>query len=152
MSKIKSFRGMMTNGTQDVVSLHTNNGSIGYRIKDFKIISKSPGASSEEDVVKIFSTPQVVSDINANIDFSDQTLLGVAFAGVNAGAWYASENIIFDNVTFNQDIYITFKKDAGSSPVNYYIELEQFAIDLTENTTATLRDIRNIKGGLFPTP
>ena len=29
--------------------------------------------------------------------------------------------------------------------MNYYIELEQVSLDLTENTVATLKDIRNIK-------
>ena len=29
--------------------------------------------------------------------------------------------------------------------VNYYIELEQMKLDLSENTVATLKDIRNIE-------
>jgi len=139
---IKSFRGQMIDGTVDRIPLSTNKGSIGYRIKTFKIITKSPGASSEEDIVKIYSIPQTTVD--ANIDFSDNTLLAAGFAGTNAGAWYATDSIVFDNMTFNQDIYITFKKDAGSSPTNYYIELEQVTLDLNENTVATLRNIRNI--------
>jgi len=28
---------------------------------------------------------------------------------------------------------------------NYYLELEQFKLDLNENTVATLKNIRNIK-------
>jgi len=142
---IKSFRAQITDGSIDTIALSTRNGSIGYKIKKFNIISKSPGASSEEDIVKIYSIPQTTASVDANIDFNDQTLLAVAFSGVNAGAWYASKNIIFDNMVFNQDIYITFKKDAGNSPVNYYIELEQIKLDLNENTVATLKDIRNIE-------
>ena len=35
---IKSFRGLLKNGTQDTVVLHTNTGSTGYRIKKFQIM------------------------------------------------------------------------------------------------------------------
>jgi hypothetical protein len=139
---IKTFRGQMIDGAIDTISLHTNNGAIGYIIKKFQVITKSPGASSEEDVVQIFSVPQTTAV--ATIDFSDQTLLAVSFAGIQAGAWDASTVVIFDNMIVNQDIYVTFKKDAGSSPTNYYIELEQVKLDLNENTVATLKDIRNV--------
>jgi hypothetical protein len=57
-----------------------------------------------------------------------------------------SSVIIFDNMTFNQDIYITHADEAGTAPVNYYIEVEQIKLDLNENTVATLKDIRNITG------
>ena len=52
-------------------------------------------------------------------------------------------------MTFNQDVYVTFKKTAGTSPTNYYIELEQVKLALDENTVATLKDIRNIEGQSF---
>jgi len=52
--------------------------------------------------------------------------------------------IIFDKEIFNQDIYITHTEAAGSAlACNYYIELEQVKLDLSENTVATLKDIRN---------
>ena len=52
---------------------------------------------------------------------------------------------IFDNMTFNQDIYVTYKDDETAGKfINYYIELEQVKLDLNENTVATLKDIRNI--------
>ena len=51
--------------------------------------------------------------------------------------------IIFDNMVFNQDIYITAKAEQGTN-VNYYIELEATKLALDENTVATLKDIRNI--------
>ena len=48
-------------------------------------------------------------------------------------------------MTFNQDIYVTHTDVLGAGACNYYIELEQFKLDLSENTVATLKDIRNIK-------
>ena len=141
---IKSFRGLMTDNTVDTVSLHTNDGSVGYRIKKFRIIPGTPGAASLESVVKIYSTPQASAD--SDVDFSDQTLLAVAYYQENDATHYPSSlDIIFDNMTFNQDIYITHADRAGSATCNYYIELEQIKLDLNQNTVATLKDIRNIQ-------
>ena len=52
--------------------------------------------------------------------------------------------IVFDNTTFNQDIFVTLKGHDHTTDVNYYIELEQVKLSLDENTVATLKDIRNI--------
>ena len=51
---------------------------------------------------------------------------------------------VFDNITFNQDIYVTAVELAGGRPTNYHIELEQVKLDLNEQTVATLKDIRNV--------
>ena len=55
--------------------------------------------------------------------------------------------IVFDNMKFNQDIFVT-NVDGGAEnrAINYYIELEQVKLRLDENTVATLKDIRNITG------
>jgi len=146
---IKSFRGMMASDAIDTLSLHTNNGSVGYRIKKFQTIQQDPGTSTEH-VVKIYSIPQTTVD--DKIDFSDNTLLAVSYlnAGPSASSSTVSnEVIIFDNITFNQDIYITAKTITGSDEANYYIELEIVKLDLNENTVATLKDIRNIEGQPF---
>ena len=141
---IKSFRALIANETTDTISLHTNTGSTGYRIKKFELIGYEPGGQQTENVVKIFSVPQSGTP-TTKIDFSDNTLLG---AGVHTNQTSAnnpySSVIIFDNMTFNQDIYITHADEAGTAPVNYYIEVEQIKLDLNENTVATLKDIRNI--------
>ena len=140
MSRIVSFRGLIQNGGIDTIVLHTRDGSIGYRITKFRIINSLPGGAGAENVMKIFKTEQTTSD--SAVDFSDQTLLGVATWGQNAdhGAW--TNSTIFDNEIFNQDIYVTHKDEQGGA-ANYYIELEQMALDLNQNTVATLKDIRN---------
>ena len=143
---IKSFRGKIADGAIDTVSLHTNNGSIGYRIRKFELVTHNPGGANAEHVVKLFTVPQTTVD--NLIDFSDQTLLGVGLA-TNAATGYGSfynERIIFDNMTFNQDIFIAHHENHSSEAVNYYIELEQITLDLNENTVATLKDIRNVSG------
>ena len=144
MSKIKSFRGMLADDTQETVHLHTNTGSTGYKIVKFQTIQEDPGTQTEH-VVKIYKVKQ--TSVDDKIDFSNQTLLGVSYlnAGPSASSsTVANEVIIFDKEIFNQDIYITSKTITGSDEANYYIELEQVKLDLNENTVATLKDIRNI--------
>jgi hypothetical protein len=141
---IKSFRGLMTTGDIVTIPLSTNKGSIGYIIKKFKVMSNTPGDADYENVFKIYSIPQTTA--TGSVDFSDNTLLGAAYEKEQANTTSPYEtSIVFDNMTFNQDIYVTLAGGA-SDKSNYYIELEQVKLDLNENTVATLKDIRNIAG------
>ena len=143
---IKSFRGLIADAGQDTVHLHTNDGSIGYQIKKFETIStgSDAGGIAGEHWTMIWSIQQTtVSSTTPDIDFSNQTLLAVNWSPNNAERPFA-KSIIFDNMIFNQDIYITHMDIAGSASNNYYIELEQLKLDLNQNTVATLKDIRNI--------
>ena len=146
---IKSFRGKIDNASQQVISLHTNNGSIGYKIKKLQLMAVEIGASDEEHIVKVFTVEQTgtIPSANATVDFSDNTLIAAAqlTLGSNARIYPEDLSVIFDNTTFNQDIYITHTDNEGSTAVNYYIELEQVKLSLDENTVATLKDIRNIE-------
>ena len=51
---IKTFRGLITDNTQDTVSLHTNDGSTGYRIKKFQVVHENE-ADDLSATVKIYS-------------------------------------------------------------------------------------------------
>jgi hypothetical protein len=145
---IKTFRGLITtdgggDGPEEIVPLHTNDGSIGYQIVKFQIIPKDPTDVGNEIIVQIFSVPTASTD---EIDFSNPTLLAAAhYSNAVAGQTNPEDaTIIFDNEIFNQDIYIVAKSDGSDRHINYYIELEQRKLDLNENTVATLRDIRNL--------
>jgi len=144
---IKTFRGLLADETQDTIVLHTNNGSIGYRMVKFEIINKTPGAAAVKGIVKVYKISQgSPPTVDAVIDFSDNTLLGAAYYEDNDSVTYVpGKTIIFDREIFNQDIYVTYSDKQGSEPMNYYIELEQIKLDLNENTVATLKDIRNIQ-------
>ena len=140
---IKSFRGKIASGNVDTISLHTNDGTIGYRIKKIQLMPADGfGASNQEFTMKVYSVPQTTVD--DAVDFSDQTLLAAGYIGINSSAGQIGETVVFDNMTFNQDVYVTMIETAGN-PGNYYIELEQFKLDLNENTVATLKDIKNIE-------
>ena len=145
MSKIKSFRGKIADLASETIHLHTNEGSIGYVIKRFELMSTQPGAVDGEHVVQIFTIPKTDTSLYDNVDFSDQTLLASGYISTDTSEVNAdSRTIIFDTMTFNQDIYVTHADVKGALPVNYHIELEQMKLDLNENTVATLKDIRNI--------
>jgi len=141
---IKTFRGLIASGVEDTIVLHTNNGSIGYRIVTFQLMGNNPQAGNQESVIKIYKVPQ--STVDGLIDFSENTLLGAGIFKNYGGVDYnINDQVIFDKEIFNQDIYITHTEEAGSAlPCNYYIELEQMSLDLNENTVATLKDIRNL--------
>jgi ABC-type transport system substrate-binding protein len=142
-----SFRGQIANDSKETIALHTNNGSVGYKIVKYEIMPKQPEGATEEATMQIFSTDSSATAAlgSGTIDFSDPTLLGAAFYSSSATAATNPEDktVIFDNVTFNQDIYLTCKSSAN---MNYHIELEKMKLDLNENTVATLKDIRNTVG------
>ena len=142
---IKSFRGKLADGAIDIISLHTNNGSVGYRIKKLQLFGQQPGTLDQESTVKVYSVPQTTG--TSSVDFSDNTLLAVGYVETDQAQTFSPGQsvVVFDNTTFNQDIYITHVEDKATLSCNYYIELEQVKLDLNENTVATLKDIRNIK-------
>jgi len=142
----KTFRGQIADGAQDTIVLHTNDGSTGYRIVKFAIFSSSPGIVNVESVVQIFKVAQTtVPTSSATVNFSDNTLLGVAYLQEgHLETAVTSLDVIFDNEIFNQDIYITHTDQEGALAINYYVELEQVKLDLNESTVATLKDIRNV--------
>ena len=147
MSRTLSFRGQLTDGGQDIIPLQTNKGLIGYNIRKLQIFPRDPGRGENEFVLQVFTTERTtVPTSAATVDFSDQTLLGAAyFHQKDNTAYDTGLLIVFDNMTFNQDIYVTLTdQQSDSSFCNYYIELEQKTLDLNENTVATLKDIRNI--------
>jgi len=142
MSKIKSYKGLMADDTQEIIPLHTNNGLTGYRIVKFQAMAADT-AKLQQSVLKIYKVQQTT--IDDDIDFSDNRLLAAIYFTKNDDTKYPIvQSTIFDNEVFNQDIYITHKDASTGEPLNYYIELEQFSLSLDEQTVATLKDIRNI--------
>ena len=143
---IKTFRGLIPDGGQDTIVLHTNNGSTGYKITKLQMMPEDIGASNMQGLIKIYSVKQTTLITgSAKADFNDQTLLAAGWLDITAAAGGdAAANIVFDNMTINQDIFVTFTDNGASASCNYYIELEQVKLDLSENTVATLKDIRNL--------
>ena len=141
--KTISYKGNIINGNQDRISLATIKGKIGYRIIKMQLIGEDPGNVSIEATMKVYSIPQ--TSVDGVINFTDDTLLAAGHYNKSTSVSGPLEDIIvFDNMTFNQDIYITCSSTADTS-CNYYIELEQIALSDLEATMATLKDIRAIE-------
>ena len=140
---IKSFRGKIAGDGTETIALHTRDGSQGYRIKKLEVMP----AAFTGDQVGIFTINTVAFTPATTVDFSDQTLIGVALVRTgNLLSETYTQDVVFDNITFNQDIHLGFKNLDAAIDMNYHIELELVQLDLNENTVATLKDIRNIKG------
>ena len=143
MSKIKSFRGQLGHDKRETIHLSTKDGSTGYKIKKLELM-QADANENVEATFKVYSIPQTTSSGEAN--FEDQTLIAAGMYWASTSQANVHESIItFDNVTFNQDIYLTMYDYGFAAALNYYIELELVKLDLNENTVATLKDIRNIK-------
>ena len=137
---IKSFRGKVADGEVHKINLSTNNGLTGYRMVKLFIVGEDPEAETEEFTVKVFTVEP--SSATAAIDFNDPTLLAMAYLDQNSSsADQPPPLIVFDQMKFNQDIFIT-NKSAGGRTANFYIELEQSKLDMNEATVATLKDMR----------
>jgi len=144
---IKTFRGLIANGGQDTINLHTNDGKTGYRIVKFEVMMKNPGIAAQESIVQVWKVIQTsVPTELAVVDFSNGDLLGAAlgfYGSISGNTLPILETVIFDNEIFNQDIFITHTDNHGAAECNYYLELEQISLDLNESTVATLQSIRN---------
>ena len=142
---IKSYRGKLADGDKNTISLHTNDGKTGYTIKKISLINSNPGDVDYSAVVKVYSIPQTTVD--NNIDFEDSTLLAAGYISTDASSTQFPEDlaIVFDNVTINQDIFVTCKQ-TGASDVdscNYYIELEQVSLTEDQALVAIVKNLRN---------
>jgi hypothetical protein len=146
MSKIKTFRGQLPMGTQEKLHLSTADGLTGYRLKKFELMLKQPGQVTATVIGKIFLNDQTGS-ITSDVEFNDTDLIAAHYLVDASNVIYPTSNLIMlDQEIFNQDIYVYITDaDGGTNPCNYYIELEQFKIDLNTSTYQTLKNIRSAK-------
>ena len=143
---IKSFRGQIADNTRERIRLSTRNGLMGYKINKFQVVHKSE-ADDLSATVSIFSEDpitELVTSISALINFDNPLLLGVvAYRSNKTDTGLTDTTIVFDNVKFNQDIFISYRdNETADKTINYYIELEQIPLNLNEATVATLKDMR----------
>ena len=104
---IKTFRGLLLDDEQDRIRLSTKKGKIGYKIINFQLMPMNPGNQTNESTMKIYKVVQ--STVDEVVDLSDHNILAAAFYVNTSSSGTASNTttIIFEQETFNQDIYIT---------------------------------------------
>ena len=139
---IKTFKGLLPDNGKARIRLSTKDGLIGYNLKKLQLFANAPGATSFELVAKVFTVDPPAT--NAIINFDDPTLIAACYYADSSsvGSTEANQTVVIDNVKFNQDIFITLVDVNSTASGNYYIELEQVKLDITESTVATLKDMR----------
>ena len=140
---VKTFRALLADGGQDHIRLSTIKGKVGYRIVKFQVIQTEPGQDNVESTMKLYTSEQ--TSVDNTVNFSDPDLLGVSY--YSEGADYAAGwiAVVFDNVIFNQDIYITHSDLGENKSANYYIELETIELSDQGAEYTTIKDIRTQK-------
>jgi hypothetical protein len=135
MSKTLGYKGTITKGEVEKIKLSTKQGKVGYRIVKLQIMPVNIITGSNESVVQILNV------------FEDGNILGAAYFLRDQGtvASAATDIIIFDNVVFNQDIYVTYADgQASSTEMNYYLELEVTSLTDLQSTQLTLKSLRTL--------
>ena len=136
----KTFKGLIADDTSLKIRLSTNDGLTGYKIVKFEIMPSKVGVAHQNAVVQIFTVDNNLTP-STTINFDNPTLLAAA-RYVDRVNVEMSESTIFDNMVFNQDITIQYKDADAATEINFYLEVEQMKLDLSEATVATLKDMR----------
>ena len=144
MSKRISYKGSIPDTQTERIKLKTIKGKVGYKIVKFQIIAADVLGAQADMLAQISKTSDAP---DASINFTNDNILAVATYKTepNASQTAQGTTIIFDNVMFNQDIFITgIDCSTGNQNINYYIELEARTLSDLEATMLTLKNIRTI--------
>ena len=143
MSKRISYRGQIPDGLEQKINLATLKGKTGYKIVNFVTMAYKPGEASYQTTTKIYSKRQ--GSGSTLVDFNESDLLAVSVIEDHEAEHYpSSQNVVFDNEIFNQDIFISCDSLVGSLPTNYYLELETVELSDIQSTQLTLKNLRTI--------
>ena len=144
MSKTISYKGKVNIDVEEQIRLKTNTGKTGYKITKFQILSTTPGVNSHELVGKVTSVPD--PNVGPTVDLSNSDVLAVAYHTDLGNANVAtSDSIIIDNAVVNQDVFVQIgNATGGTTPANYYIEMETMPLNDMEQTKLTLQSVRQL--------
>jgi len=145
--KVHSFRGLLGDGGQDEINLERQNVNLAYRIVKFGLMPKTPGGDDSEFVGKIYREEQ--SSVNATVDFSLPDLLAAGYINNHTGASYynLAHVIVFDNILFSRNIYVTMNDGAGAdNSCNYYLEIEEVPVNASTLMQIKLGTARKLIG------
>jgi len=125
--KVHSFRGLLPDEGQYEINLERQNMNVAYRIVKFDLISNEPGGDETESVVQIWRERDPAD--TSRIDFSLPDLLaaGIFISQLSVNYTY-SKHIIFDNILFSKNIFVTHADNNGSAAINYYLEIEEVPV------------------------
>jgi len=124
--KVHSFKGLLENGGQRKVRIQSPVGDRAWRIIKFQIMTREPGNTAQDLVVKIYREEQSsVPTTSATFDFEDNELLAAAHYSQSTTNFSSYLSVVFDNALFSRNIWVTATDNDGTDPANYYVELEE---------------------------
>jgi len=142
--KVHSFKGLLADGVQDEINLERSNLNLAYRITKFELIPQNIGSADIEDLVLVWREEQAsVPAVNphewvaASVDFSNPDLLAAGYFGANTQGTAQNYVVIFDNILFSRNIWVTNYDHSTGQACNYYIELEEVPVN-----SATLMQLK----------
>jgi len=149
--RVHSFRGLLADGGEDEINLERQNVNLAYRVVKLAIIPNDPGGTNPESVVMVWREKQ--TNVVDTVDFTNTDLLGVAYWSAPAvGAVVIDTEVIFDNILFSRNIYITHKDHNASVDCNYYIEIEEVPVTAATLMQLKLGVARKLNLEMKPTP
>jgi hypothetical protein len=115
--KVHTFRGLLADGGQDEINLERQNVNMAYRIVKLQVFPQSPGFVSQESLIQVFREKQTsIPTASGTCEFTNVDL--VMFQTI----------VVFDNVLFSRNIYVTHTNNEGSGECNYYLEIEEVPV------------------------
>jgi len=147
--KVHSFRGLLGDGGQDEINLERQNVNLAYRIVKFQVISNVTlsATATVDHVVKVWREEQTsIPTGSAVIDLTDPDLLAVGVYAQGQSLEYTNV-IVFDNILFSRNIYVTATDNDGTDSVNYYLELEEVPVGAATLMQIKLGTARKLIGG-----
>ena len=129
----------MADGATQQIKLSTKDGLTGYRINKFQLMPETPNVNQESLMVITSVKPEAVA---TSVNFDSPLILATGLYMSKESTLTQDINVVFENIIFNQDIYITHNEGEATRGCNFYLELEQVSLDLNEATVATMKDMR----------
>lgn len=123
--KVYSFRGLLGDGGDAEINLERANVNLAFRIVKLQLMANVPGTTDYEHIVKVYREKQ--TSIDPIINFDDTDLLAAGYLAVGTGN-SSFMTVVFDNVLFSRNIYVTMSDVNGSLSCNYYLELEEVPV------------------------
>ena len=123
--KVHSFRGLLGDGGQDEINLERQNANVAYRIVKLELFPNSPGTATVESTVQVWRELQ--DSFSQATDFGNPELLAASYLHISQEANDPGDSVmvVFDNILFSRNIFITHTETNASSACNYYIEIEE---------------------------
>ena len=132
-----SFRGLLNDGDVKEIDLERQNMNVAYRITKFEILPETVYTFASFSML-VWRESQASVLSSASIDFNDTDLLAAGAWAFGSGEGNIQSNIIFDNVLFSRNIFVTLTEETTSDlKCNFYLELEEVPV-----TSSTLMQLK----------